>query len=124
MSPMLTAPVSPQKRPLSVIDNDAHPSKKQRQFYHRHHTLQFKQQSLPGVEPALFAQVPLLGDVEGAASEGLPKPIGRSQVDDFLDRSIISICEEVAARDGITDSSIDTWALERFRGCVEECMAG
>jgi hypothetical protein len=76
------------------------------------------------VEPALFAQVPLLDDAEGAASEGLPKPVGRSQVDDFLDRSIISICEEVAARDGITDSSIDTWALERFRACVEECMAG
>jgi hypothetical protein len=124
MAPIFATPASPQKRPLSMADYDAHPSKKQRQFYHRHHTLQFKQQSLTGTEPALFGQLPPLEEAEPASSDHGPKPVGRSEIDDFLIHSLVSICEKVAIRDGIQNSSIDTWALETFRGCVEECMIG
>jgi hypothetical protein len=124
MAPMFATAASPQKRPLSMADYDAPASKKQRQFYHRHHSLQFKQQSLPGTEPALVGQLASPGQGEDRALERSLKPAGRSQVDDFLDNSIISICEEVAARDGIVNSSIDRWALETFRGVVEECMRG
>ena len=124
MAPMLPTPASPQKRSLSTADFDAHPPKKQRQFYHRHHTLQVKQQSVPGIEPALVAQLPLLEEAETLPSDRGPKPVGRSEIDDFLDYSIISICKEVADRDGVTNSSIDSWALEMFRGHVEECMRG
>ena len=124
MAPMFSVPASSQKRPLSMANCDSHPSKKQRQFYHRHHTLHFKQQSLPGTEPALSGHIASPEQEEGAMLEGGPKPVGRSQVDDILDRSIVSICEEVAASGGITGSSIDTWTLEMFRGCVEECMTG
>lgn len=121
---MFTTPASPQKRPLSVAGFNAHPSKKQRQSYGRHHTLQFKQRTLPGTEPTLLGQHPPLDEAEDSNLKRGPKPVGRSQADDFLDYSIISICEEVAARDGIANSAIDTWALETFRGCVEECMTG
>lgn len=108
-----------------MADYNPHPSKKQRQLYHRHHTLQFKQQGLPGTEPAIVRQLPILQQPgEGEQSERGLKPIGRSQIDDLLDHSIVSICEEVAARERITHSSIDIWALETFRGCVEECMRG
>lgn len=124
MAPMFTTAASPQKRPLSMADYNAHPSKKQRQFYHRHHTLQFKQQSLPGTESALVGHMSRPDQAEERTSERGPKPVARSQVDDFLDHSIVSICEEVAAKEKIANSSIDTWALEIFRGCVEECMRG
>lgn len=124
MAPVFATPTSPQKRPLSMANYDAHPSKKQRQLYHRHHTLQFKQQSIPGIEPALIGQIPLFDQAEDTDVEQGPKAIGRSQVDDFLDHSIVSICEQVAARDGFAHATVDTWALEMFRGCVEECMRG
>jgi len=124
MAPMFATAASPQKRPLSVADYNAPASKKQRQFYHRHHSLQFKQQSLLGTEPALVGQLNFPGQGEDIALERSPKPAGRSQVDDFLDHSIVSICKEVAAREGIVSSSIDIWALETFRGVVEECMSG
>lgn len=107
-----------------MVEHDAHPSKKQRHFYHRHHTLRFKQQSIPATEPSLIGQLAPFDQAEDANPERSPKPVGRSHVDEFLDHSIIAICEEVAARDGYTNSSIDTWALEMFRGCVEECMVG
>lgn len=125
MAPIITTVASPQKRHLSMADYDPHPSKKQRQFYHHHHTLQFKQQGLPCTEPTIVRQLPIVQQPgEDEQTEPDLKPIGRSQIDDLLDHSIVSICEEVAARDGITRSSIDTWALETFRGCVEECMRG
>jgi hypothetical protein len=124
MAPMFATAASPQKRPLSMADYDAPASKKQRQFYHRHHSLQFKQQTLPGTEPALVGHLRSASQGEDGGSERSPKPVGRSQVDDFLDHSIISICEKVAARDGIVNPSIERWALETFRAAVEECMRG
>lgn len=123
MAPMFTTPVSPQKRPLSsAADIDAHPLKKRRQFYHRHHALQLKQQSLPGTEPALFGQVPPPDHKEETGSDCGQTLAGRSQIDGFLEHSIVSICEDVVARDGIANAAIETWALETFKGCVEECM--
>ena len=103
---------------------DAYPTKKQRQSYHRHHTLRVKQQSLAGTEPALLAHLPLLDDAGSPSPDPGPKPVGRSEIEGFLDHSIISVCQEVAAREGFANSSIDTWALETFRGHVEECMRG
>ncbi len=122
MAPIVSASTLPQKRPLSMADYDSHPPKKQRQFYHRHHTLQFKQKSLAGTEPVLIAQLSPPGEAETSPSDRGPKPVGRSGIDVFLDHSIISICEQVATREGITNPSIDSWALEMFRGHVEECM--
>jgi hypothetical protein len=105
-----------------MANYDAHPPKKQRQFYHRHHTLQFKQQNLAGTEPALVAQLPLLDEAESSLEDPGPKAVGRSEIDEFLNHSIVSICQQVAAREGFASSSIDSWALEMFRGHVEECM--
>jgi hypothetical protein len=72
----------------------------------------------------LLGDIPTLDQADGTTLGLGPRPVGRSQIDDFLHHSIVSIWEQVAAREGITNSSIDTWALEMFRGCVEECMMG
>lgn len=116
MSPLPT--VAPQKRPLSVIDDGAQPTKKARHFYHRRHALKHPQQSLVGAEPALVGQFsdPSSTSPDGAAPAFSPQ---RTQIDDFLDRAIVSICEQLGRKDGITDLGIEDWAMEKMRHVVE-----
>ena len=147
MSIDLTAPHSrsPHKRHLSLPDTNLdidHPAKRLRRPYTHHHAFRFKQQSLPGTEPTLHARqtistVDNSRDATGVStsSNGVTVTAGPSQVEEYLDHTIILICEGVVA-DEIDSGSesvgqglnvagqeaIDTWALEIFRGCVEECM--
>ena len=113
---------SQKKRPLSTVDNVTQPSKKARISYHRHHSFHFKQQNLPGTEPALLGQVPTAYEENETTSPHRSAPSGQSEVDDFLNHSILSICQQVAVRDGIPGPRIESWALEQIRSAAEECM--
>lgn len=90
-----------QKRPISMPEHDLHPSKKQRQTYHRHHSIHYKPQTVPAAEPAIIEQHAL---------------------DKLLIDAIKVICEEQGARDGVQNSVIESLALEAFRNATEECL--
>lgn len=77
------------------------PSKRLKQTYHRHHTLRFKPQDVPGGEPSLLEQ---------------------DTLDKLLIESIKTICEEQAIKEDLDDPVIEAPALQSFRYAVEECM--
>jgi hypothetical protein len=90
-----------QKRPLVMLEDDVHPSKKRRQSYHRHHSLRSKPQIVPLAEPAIIEQ---------------------QSLDKLLVDAIKVICEEQGARRGVQDPVIESLALEAFRNATEECL--
>ena len=101
MAPIGSRSALAQKRPLSVLETDLHPSKKQRQSYQRHHSLHRNPQDIPPAEPAIIQQEAL---------------------DKLLIDAIKVICEEQGARRSVQDSVIESLALEAFRNATEECL--
>ena len=101
MSLMGGQPALAQKRPMSVLEDDLHPSKKRRQLYQRHHSLHCEPQSVPATEPAILEQQAL---------------------DKLLVTAIKHICEEQGVQGGVQDPIIESLALEAFRNATEECL--
>jgi hypothetical protein len=101
MAPVAGQSVLGQKRPLSTLENELHPSKKPRQLYHRHHSLHSKPQTIPAAEPAIIEQHAL---------------------DKLFVDAIKAICEEQGARLDIHNPVIESLALEAFRNAAEECL--
>ena len=75
------------------------PTKKLKQAYHRHHSIQHKAQVIPPGEPSILQ------------AEALDK---------LLIDAIKSICEEVQSHNEIGDYEIGSLALEAFRNATEE----
>jgi hypothetical protein len=101
MAPIAGQSVLTQKRPLSTVANDLHPSKKPRQSYHRHHILHCKPQAVPAAEPAIIEQHAL---------------------DKLLVDAIKVILEEQGAQCGVQNPVIESFALEALRNATEECL--
>jgi len=101
MAPVGSQSVLAQKRPLSMLEDDVHPSKKRRQSYQRHHSLHNKPQIVPLAEPAIVEQ---------------------QSLDKLLVDAIKVICEEQGARRGVQNPVIESLALEAFRNATEECL--
>ena len=101
MAPMGGQSTLAQKRPLVILEDDVHPSKKRRQAYHRHHSLHNKPQIVPLAEPAIIEQ---------------------QSLDKLLVDAIKVMCEEQGARRGVQDPVIESLALEAFRNVTEECL--
>lgn len=91
--------LSPSKRPRTMSEVDARPTKKPKQSYHHHHSIQYKPQTLPPNEPAILQQEAL---------------------DKLLIGAIKSICEEAQSKDDLGDCEIGSLALEAFRNATEE----
>jgi hypothetical protein len=101
MAPMGGQSALAQKRPLVILEDNAHPSKKRRRSYHRHHSLRGKPQIVPLAEPAIIEQ---------------------QSLDKLLVDAIKVICEEQGVRRGVQDPVIESLALEAFRNATEECL--
>ena len=101
MAPMGGQSALAQKRPLVILEDNMHPSKKRRQSYYRHHSLRSKPQIVPLTEPAIIEQ---------------------QSLDKLLVDAIKVICEEQGARRGVQDPVIESLALEAFRNAAEECL--
>jgi len=82
-------------------DATAPSAKRQRQHYHRHHTLQYRPQKITTSEPALLEQ---------------------ESLDKLLVDGIKTIVEEQGLRNGIHDPVIESLALEALCNLAEECM--